>query len=62
MRYITIDGVRHLWADIKRMRREQIVEARRKKQPPLFELKNDSRPQSQKSAEGRYSEPLLFKD
>lgn len=45
--------------DIRRMRREQIA-AQRKPQLTLFELKEDSRPVSQRTAEGRYLEPLLF--
>jgi hypothetical protein len=62
MRYIVIDGKRYDWNELKRLRNEQLLEARRKKQLQLFELKNDSRPKSQKTASGRYEEPLLFKD
>ena len=49
------------WKEICRLRREQI-EAARKPQLTLFELKEDARPASQRSVEGRYTEPLLFKD
>jgi hypothetical protein len=59
--FIVIDGKRYAWRDILRLRREQ-RKAARQPQPTLFELKEDRRPQSQRSAGGRYSEPLLFKD
>jgi hypothetical protein len=61
MRTIIIDGKRYEWKEIRRLRREQI-QANRKHQASLFELRQDARPRSQRSAEGRYSEPLLFKD
>lgn len=61
MRTIVIDGKRYDWKEIRRLRREQILAAR-KPQLTLFELKKDARPVSQRSAEGRYTEPLLFKD
>ena len=57
-RYIIIDGKRHVWRDILALRREQ----RRlpPSQPTLFELKQDSRPASQREAGGRLLQPLLF--
>ena len=58
---IVIDGKRYAWKDILRLRREQ-RKAARQPQLTLFELKEDHRPQSQRTADGRYSEPLLFKD
>jgi hypothetical protein len=58
--FITIDGRRHLWKDILKLRREQ-RQAARQPQPTLFELKDDSRPVSQRTAEGRFTEPLLFR-
>jgi hypothetical protein len=57
MRTIVIDDRQYDWKEIRRLRREQI-EAARKPQPTLFELKEDARPASQRSVEGRYSEPL----
>ena len=60
MRYIVISGVRYEWKEIRRLRREQ-VSATRKQQLVLFEMKDDCRPASQKSADGRFSEPPLFK-
>ncbi len=61
MRTIVIDGRQYDWKAIRRLRREQI-QAARKPQLTLFELKEDTRPASQRSVEGRYTEPLLFKD
>jgi hypothetical protein len=60
MRYIVIGGVRYEWKEIRRLRREQI-QATHKRQLVLFEMKDDRRPASQKTADGRFSEPPLFK-
>ena len=57
--FIVIDGKRYAWKDVLRLRREQ-RKAARKPQLTLFELKEDSRPASQRTAEGRFIEPLLF--
>lgn len=61
MRTIVIDGKQYDWKEIRRLRREQI-QAVRKPQLTLLELKENTRPASQRSVEGRYTEPLLFKD
>jgi hypothetical protein len=61
MRNIIIDGRVYEWKTIRELRRAQINEARRQNQLQLFELVNDSRPTTQRSADGRYSQPLLFK-
>jgi hypothetical protein len=60
LKYIVIDGKRHSWREVLKLRREQTKEAR-KAQLLLFELQTDARPPSQKSADGRYQEPTLFK-
>jgi hypothetical protein len=60
MRYIVIEGKRYAWKEILRLRREQI-QATHKRQLALFEMKEDRRPASQKTADGRFSEPTLFK-
>ena len=60
-RTIKIDAKVYDWKDIRRLGREQI-QAARKPQLTLFRLKEDARPASQRSVEGRYTEPLLFKD
>lgn len=59
LRFIVIDGRRYAWRDILKLRREQ-REATRAPQLALFELKEDSRPASQRTAEGRFREPTLF--
>lgn len=58
-RFVEIDGRRYLWRDLLKLRREQ-KELGPEKQLTLFELQTDSRPASQASADGRYSEPTLF--
>jgi len=60
LRFITIDGKRHLWRDILKLRREQLQSAARAKQPALFELIDDFRPPAERTAAGRYQEPNLF--
>ena len=59
MRFIEIDGKRYAWRDLVARYREQ---ARRERvpEPTLFEMKEDVRPASQKTAAGRYAEPSLF--
>jgi hypothetical protein len=61
MRTISLDGKVYDWNEIRRLRREQI-QAVHTPQLTLFELKENARPASQRSVEGRYAEPLLFKD
>lgn len=60
MKYVVLDGRKYDWSEVRRLRRQQIIEARRVRQLTLFELKEDTRPSSQRSADGRYTEPLLF--
>jgi hypothetical protein len=43
-----------------RRRREQVAAAAKVVQPVLFEMEEDSRPASERTAAGRYSEPSLF--
>jgi hypothetical protein len=59
MRFIEIDGKRYAWRDILALRREQ-RQRERAPQPTLFELRDDARAASQKTAAGRYAEPTLF--
>ncbi len=58
--YITIDGKRHLWRDILKLRKEQVRAAANAKQPALFPLISDSRPPAERTAAGCYREPSLF--
>ena len=60
MRYVLLDGKRYLWRDILKIRREQVKQERQTRQPISFVMHNDARPVSQRSADGRYSEPTLF--
>ena len=60
LRFIVIDGKRHLWRDIMKIRREQLRAYASAKQPLLFELKDDFRPPSERTVAGRYLEPNLF--
>jgi hypothetical protein len=59
MRFVEIDGKRYAWKDILQKRREQLTQSRQP-QPTLFELRDDARPPSERTAAGRYSEPTLF--
>ncbi len=59
MKTVLIEGKRYSWREILRLRREQRKKAPQA-QPPLFPLQEDARPQSQKTALGRWEEPTLF--
>ena len=59
-RIITIDGKRHLWRDIVKLRREQVRVAAKAVQPALFPLIEDRRPPAARTVAGRYLEPSLF--
>jgi hypothetical protein len=61
MKTVDINGQRFLWRDVLKMRREQEKAARQPQQETLFALKDDTRPVSQQTADGRFSEPTLFK-
>lgn len=60
LRFIEIDGKRHLWRDILQLHREQQKAHARSQQLTLFVLKEDCRPVAERSAAGRYQEPSLF--
>jgi hypothetical protein len=59
MKSIEIDGKKYQWRDLLKLRREQ-RKAARQAQPVLFELQDDERPKSQRTASSRYEEPTLF--
>ena len=59
-RFIEIDGKLHLWRDIVEARRQQLAAYATAQQPALFELIEDARPMTQRTAAGRYAEPMLF--
>jgi hypothetical protein len=58
--FIEIDGKRYLWRALVALRREQLRAREAATQRALFELIDDCRPTSQRTAAGRYSEPMLF--
>ena len=58
--FIVIVGKRYAWREILKLRREQ-RKATRQTQLTLFELKDDCRPASQRTVDGRHVEPTLFK-
>jgi hypothetical protein len=60
LKYIEIDGKRHLWRYMLELRREQKKAHARAQQPTLFELKDDRRPEADRTASGRYREPSPF--
>ena len=53
-------GKRHLWRDIVKLRQEQRRAAAKAQQPPLFKLRDDCRPASERNSAARYLEPSLF--
>jgi hypothetical protein len=59
---IIIEGRAYRWRDILDLRRQQIAawKAARPDQPALFPLIDDTRPKSERTAAGRYSEPSLL--
>ena len=59
-KFIEIDGKRLLWRDVLQLRREQKQTCASAVQPALFELHEDRRPQTDRTAAGRYLEPSLF--
>jgi hypothetical protein len=59
-KFIEIDGKRIAWRDVLQRRREQIDACAEPQQPALFELREDHRPASDRTAAGRYLEPSLF--
>jgi hypothetical protein len=59
---IVIDGRGYSWQQLCELRRQQLEawKATRGEQPALFELKEDCRPATERTAAGRYQEPTLF--
>jgi len=59
---IMIDGRAYSWRQLCERRRRQLEEwkAKRPQQSALFQLKEDCRPVTERSAAGRYLEPSLL--
>jgi hypothetical protein len=55
-----IDGKRFLWRELLQLRCEQVAAAAKARQRVLFEMKQDCRPASERTAAGCYSQPNLF--
>lgn len=59
-RHISIDGKAYVWRELLKMRREQLQAYAREKQLALFEMKEDYRPEAERTASGRYRQPSLL--
>jgi hypothetical protein len=59
---LIIDGHAFSWQRLLELRREQLKawHAEQCRQPTLFDLRHDSRPEAERTASGRYREPTLF--
>jgi hypothetical protein len=59
---ITVDGHAFSWQRLAELRRQQLEawRAEQSRQPTLFELKDDCRPEAERTAAGRYREPTLW--
>jgi hypothetical protein len=59
---VVIDGRAYSWRQLVELRQQQKLarEATRPKQLALFELKDDSRPSTERTASGRYAEPTML--
>jgi hypothetical protein len=59
---ILIGGHAYSWRQICELRRQQLEaqKAAEGRQLALFELKDDCRPATERTAAGRYAEPTLF--
>jgi hypothetical protein len=60
---LVVDGHALSWQRLCELRRQQLDawKAAQPSQPPLFELKDDCRPEAERTAAGRYREPTLFR-
>jgi hypothetical protein len=61
---IVIDGHAYNWQQLRELRHQQLEawKAERGEQPALFELRDDCRPEAERTATRRYLEPTLFAD
>jgi hypothetical protein len=59
---IIIEGRAHSWRSLLEIRRQQLAEWRKAQgdQPALFALRDDCRPEPERTAAGRFREPSLF--
>jgi hypothetical protein len=59
-RHIIIDGKAHVWRELVKMRREQLQAQATRKQLALFEMREDYRPETSRTAACRYQQPSLL--
>ncbi len=61
---LIVDGHAFSWQRLCELRRQQLEawKAAHAVQPALFELKDDCRPEAERTAAKRYQEPTLFAD
>jgi hypothetical protein len=59
---LIVDGHALSWQRLCDLRRQQLDawKAAQPSQPALFDLKDDCRPEAERTAAGRYREPTLF--
>jgi hypothetical protein len=59
---IVIEGRGYSWQQLCELRRQQLEawKSARGEQPALFELRDDCRPQAERTAAGRFREPSLL--
>ena len=59
---LMVDGHAFSWRRLLELRRRQLEEWRKARpdQPALFEMRQDARPKTERSAEGRLKEPTLM--
>ena len=59
---LVVDGHAFSWQRLAELRRQQLEawKAAEARQLTLFELKDDSRPLPERTADGRYQQPTLF--
>lgn len=57
-----LEGRAYSWRTLRELRRQQLDAIRKSRgaQTVLFELREDHRPESQRTASGRYAEPSLL--
>jgi hypothetical protein len=60
--FIELEGRLYRWRDIVALRKAQLAATRSVEQLALFELRDDCRPSTDRTAAGRYREPSLFAD
>lgn len=59
-RHLVLDGKAYVWRELVKRCRAQLAEHAKARQPALFALREDSRPQTARTAASRYLAPSLF--